>query len=55
MNSALTYQNDSQDGFDLDHPFGPIFNAFRLWLRKNGFESITDFLVCLFFSFLANL
>ena len=54
MNATLTYSDDSPDTFDLDHPLVPFFETFRSWLRKNGFESITEFLVCVFFSILEN-
>jgi len=54
MNSTLTYSEGSPGAFDLDHPLAPFFETFRSWLRKNGFESITEFLVCLFFSTLGN-
>ena len=54
MNSTLTYSDGSSDTVDLDHPLAPFFETFRSWLRKNGFDSITEFLVCVFFSILGN-
>ncbi len=55
MNSTLTYNEEPSDRFNLDHPFGPLFVSFRSWLWKNGFDGITEFLVCVFFSILGNL